>query len=61
MVSWYEAVRRCESLGGFLVKIGDADEQSFLTDGINISRKNKGLFTTTRVPLHDVIYSMAMV
>ena len=41
MVSWYEAVRRCKSLGGFLVKIGDADEQSFLTDRINISRKIK--------------------
>ena len=41
MVSWYEAVRRCKSLGGFLVKIGDADEQSFVTDRINISRKIK--------------------
>ena len=41
MVSWYEAVRRCKSLGGFLVKIDDADEQSFLTDRINISRKIK--------------------
>ena len=39
MVTWYKAVRRCKSLGGFLVKIDDADEQSFITDRINISRK----------------------
>lgn len=50
MVSWYEAVRRCKSLGGFLVKIGDADEQSFLTDRINSSRKIKALW----IGLHDL-------
>ncbi|PFX29120.1 Perlucin-like protein [Stylophora pistillata] len=50
IVSWHEAVRRCKSHGGHLLKIDDADEQSFITNTINASRQMQALW----IGLHDL-------
>ncbi|XP_022784879.1 cubilin-like [Stylophora pistillata] len=48
-LTWNEAVTHCQSLGGYLVKIDDANEQSFITEKIKEMRHVQA----TWIGLHD--------